>query len=157
VVHRNGVLVQNLFNALDRHDHAAMASCYHVDAVFADIAFALKGRRQIHAMWHMICEVADLKASFEVVTADDRMSLVRVVDQYTFSDTQRFVRNVIDSHFQFQDGLIVNQRDTCDPRAWAAMAFGGVKGFLAGRIPLLRRRAAARKLDRFVRAHPEYQ
>jgi len=72
------------------------------------------------------------------------------VDEYTFSDTGRRVRNVIESRFKFKDHFVVEHRDTCDAREWAAMALGGVGGFLAGRIGLLRRWKAHRMLRTFV-------
>jgi ketosteroid isomerase-like protein len=161
-MHANGALLERLFTALDRHDHPAMASCYHEEATFRDIAFDLRGRRQIHAMWDMIC-AGDIRATFDVLEADDRTGWVRLVDVYTFGatpgkpDTGRPVRNVIDSHFRFRDGLIVEHTDDCDPRQWAAMALGGATGFLAGHVAIVRRRTARKKLDEFVRTRSEYR
>jgi hypothetical protein len=77
-----------------------------------------------------------------------------VIDEYTFSDTGRKVRNVIDSRFTFRDQLVAEHRDTCNPRQWADMAFGGFKGFVAGRIAPITRFKARRKLKRFVERHP---
>jgi hypothetical protein len=37
------------------------------------------------------------------------------------------------------------------------MAIGGIGGFLAGRISLLREAKASRTLDTFIEAHPQYQ
>ena len=151
-MHANGVLLQRLFTALDHHDHSTMAACYHPAATFRDIAFNLSGQGEIHAMWQMICETSDIRATFEVLHADDVEGRVALVDHYTFSDTSRKVRNVIDSTFRFQKGVIVQHRDHCDPRAWAEMAFpGGVRGFLAGNFRIVRSLAARRKLDAFRR------
>jgi hypothetical protein len=108
-------------------------------------------------MWHMICDRTDIRATFDVLNADDREGRVSLVDEYTFRDTGRKVRNVIDSRFRFEDGFIVEHRDYCDPGIWAAMALGGLKGWLAGRIRLLRSFTANKKLDAFISAHPEYQ
>lgn len=155
-MHANAALLRRLFDALDRHDHDTMAGCYQPDAAFRDIAFDLRGRPQIHAMWHMICGT-DIRATFQVVQADDHDGCVQLVDHYTFTDTRRKVRNVIESRLRFRGGLIVEHSDVCDPRAWAAMALGGARGFLAGRIRLLRSRTAHHKLEQFVNAHPEYQ
>src|SRR3954462_407066 len=124
-MHPNAALLDRLFTALDRHDHATMTACYHLDATFRDIAFDLHGRKEIHAMWHMICE-GDIRATFDVVHADDNTAEVNLIDDYTFSSTGRKVHNVIQSRFQFQDGVIIEHHDFCDPRAWAAMALGGV-------------------------------
>jgi ketosteroid isomerase-like protein len=154
-MHPNARLLQRLFTALNEHDHKQMAKCYHPMATFHDIAFDLKGKKQIHAMWHMICS-GDIRATFEVVRADDREGVVRVVDEYTFSDTKRPVRNSIESLFHFRDGLIADQGDSCDPRSWAAMALGGARGFLAGRFRFLRSRTAKQKLATFIHNHPEH-
>ena len=151
--HSNALLLQRLFSSLNRKDDKTMATCYHPKATFQDIAFKLKGKQDIHDMWRMIC-AGDIRATFEVVQADDETGRVRVVDEYTFSDTGRRVRNVIDSRFTFKDHLVVEHRDTCDPHEWAAMAMGGVRGFLAGRVGPLRRLKARRKLRKFVEQHP---
>ena len=152
-MHRHAELLHKLFSALERRDARAIADCYHAHATFRDIAFDLQGKKEIHDMWRMICS-GDIRASFTIVHADDGGGHVKVVDEYTFTDTGRRVRNVIDSRFTFADHLVVEHRDVCDARAWAAMAIGGVGGFLAGRIGLLRRSKARRKLTAFVKANP---
>ena len=155
-MHPNAELLQRLFSALDRHDHRAMAACYHPEATFRDIAFDLRGRRRIHSMWHMICE-GDIRTSFKIDEVDDRTAFVTVVDDYTFRAKGRKVHNVIQSRFRFKDGAIVEQQDSCDSRQWASMAIGGVGGFLAGRIPRLRAAKARRTLDTFIETHPQYK
>jgi len=161
-MHANAALLHRLFGALDKHDHSTMAACYHPTANFQDIAFNLHSGKEIHSMWHMICE-GDIRVSFDVSHADDRAGRVRVVDVYTFgpaqspSATRRPVRNVIESRFRFEGGLIVEQDDTCDARQWAQAALGGVVGFLAGRFRPLRSCSARRKLRAFVDKHPEYR
>ena len=155
-MHANATLLQQLFTALDQHDHEAMARCYQPDATFRDIAFDLSGAKQIHAMWHMISE-SDLRATFEIVDAGDDTGTAKLVDDYTLSLTGRPVHNVIESHFRFRDGLIAEHRDDCDPAAWAAMALGGPTGFIAGRVRFLRSQKAAATLRAFIAEHPEYQ
>jgi ketosteroid isomerase-like protein len=159
-MHPNAALLHRLFSALDNHDHMTMASCYHEAATFQDIAFSLRSKREIHSMWHMICD-GDIRATFEVTNANDHDGHVKLVDTYTFGATRdkpgRRVRNVIDSRFRFRDGLIIEHRDVCDPRAWARLAIGGPAGFLAGRIHFLRSWKAGQLLAAFVRSHPEYQ
>ena len=140
-MHSHTEVLTRLFTALDRHDHEAMAACYAENARFRDIAFKLQGRTRIHAMWHMICD-GDIKTTFKIDEVDDRTGFVTVVDDYTFRAKGRKVHNVIQSRFRFKDGSIVEQQDSCDSRQWASMAIGGVGGFLAGRIPRLRRRGS---------------
>lgn len=159
-MHATAILLQRLFS-LNQHDHKAMAGCHHLNAKFTDIAFDLRSKKQIHAMWHMICRPegheGDIAAMFHVVHADDRRGWVNLVDDYTFSSTGRKIINVIDSHFCFENGLIIEQRDFCDPHAWAAMALGGVGGFLASRSHFLRSFKARQRLHKFVEEHSEYQ
>lgn len=151
-MHTNGNLVEQLYNSLNRHDYLAMADCYHPAAHFRDIAFDLKGRDQISAMWQMICS-GDIRATFEVISADEASASANLVDEYTFTDTGRRVRNAIESRFRFQDGLIIEHLDSCDPRAWAAAAVGGVGGFVAGRLRSVRAWKAHAKLQRFIQTN----
>jgi len=160
-MHANALLLQRLFTGLNQHDHEVMAACYHLRATFTDIAFDLRGRKEIHAMWHMICapddRTSDIRATCNVVHADDLRGQVSLVDDYTFSSTGRRVHNVIDSNLRFEDGMIIQQHDVCDARAWAAMALPGVGGFLAGRFRILRSFKAQQMLKNFVNKHSEYQ
>jgi uncharacterized protein len=155
-MHTNAILLQRLFTSLDQHDHRSMADCYHPEARFTDIAFDLRGENKIHAMWHMICQ-GDIRATFELLDADDYNGRVSLVDDYTFTSTGHRVHNVIDSHFSFRDGRIIEHRDSCDPRVWAAMALGGTSGFFAGRFRFLRSFKAQKMLDAFIEEHPEYR
>jgi ketosteroid isomerase-like protein len=155
-MHSHAEVVTRLFMALQKHDHEAMASCYDDDATFKDIAFDISGKKRIHAMWHMICE-GDIRSSFDIVKVDDRVAVVKVVDEYTFRSSGRKVHNVIESRFRLKNGSIVDQQDTCDAREWAGMALGGVSGFLAGRLDFVRRAKARKTLDAFIDKHAEYK
>lgn len=155
-MHANAALLDKLFTALDRHDHETMASCYHPDAAFRDIAFDRRGRGEIHDMWRMICH-NDIRVKFEIVDADDIAGRVRLIDVYTFGasknppDPGHRVVNAIESRFRFEGGLIRRHDDRCDAKDWARQALGeGIAGFLAGRIRLLRSRKAREKLDAFL-------
>jgi ketosteroid isomerase-like protein len=150
-MHPNMALLRRLYDSLNRRDSNMMAACYHPAATFHDIAFDLKGKEQIHAMWRMICS-GDVSATFNVVHADDHHGVVKLVDEYTFTDTGRKVRNPIESRFRFRDGLIVEHRDHCNARAWAAAALGGVGGFLAGRLRFLRARRGRSMLQAFIQS-----
>lgn len=145
-------LLTRLFQYLNNHDVEGMAACYHEDARFRDIAFTLEGRRQIHAMWDMICSVndegveSDIVVTVEELNANDSSGHAVIVDDYTFRDTKRKVLNRIESRFQFRDGLIYRHDDACDAVCWARQAFGGVSGFVAGHVGFVRRSKAMSKL-----------
>lgn len=160
-MHANAALMNKLFTALGRRDHAAMASCYGDDAHFRDIAFSLRGKKRIHDMWRMICDGDSeiVVRDFEVIEADDHRGRARVVEHYTFHrrkdppDRRVPVDNAIVSSFHFENGRILSQDDDCDAKEWARQALGeGVIGYLAGRIRLLRSLVARRKLAKFVKA-----
>jgi ketosteroid isomerase-like protein len=148
-VHSSAKLVEQLYRSLDRHDFQAMADCYHPSACFRDIAFDLEGKEQIRSMWQMIC-AGDIRATFEIVRADEASAVAKLVDEYTMSKSRRRVRNAIESRFRFQDGLILEHHDFCDARAWAAAAIGGIGGFFVGRLRFLRAWGANAKLRRFA-------
>jgi ketosteroid isomerase-like protein len=160
-MHPNCALLTHLFTAEDRHLHLEMASCYHPDASFRDIAFRLNGVQRIHAMWHLICET-DIAVTIEGVEANDREGLANIVCNYTFGADEagkkgRPVRNVIQSRFSFENGKILQHHDFCDAKAWARAALGGPIGFIAGRVGFVRSLTANAKLDAFIARHAEYQ
>ena len=151
-MHTHEELLQRLFQLLNDHDHKGMAACYHEQATFRDIAFTLNGRKQIHAMWDMICSptkedglVSDIVVTVEELTAIDSTGRAVVVDDYTFRDTGKPVHNSIVSTFEFRDGLIFSQNDECDAADWAKKAFGGFSGFIAGHVGFIRRGKAMKK------------
>jgi hypothetical protein len=148
--HANALLLRRLFTSLQDRNHQAMADCYATSAVFRDIAFDLRDRGEIHAMWRMICTTTAVTVTIEGIEADDHSGRARIVDDYTFSDTGRRVVNPIESRFRFEHGRIVEQRDECDARSWARQAIGGLAGWLAGRLRPLRSWKAARKLRPYI-------
>lgn len=151
-VHPNEQLLTKLFNCLNAHDHVGMAECYAEDATFLDIAFTLKNKKQIHAMWSMACSdnkagvKSDIAATVKELSANDSTGRAIVIYDYTFRDTGREVHNQIVSMFEFRAGKISKQTDDCDAAAWARQAFGGFKGFVAGHIGFVRRGKAMKKL-----------
>jgi ketosteroid isomerase-like protein len=153
-MHPHAELIRKLFRSVDAHNYRAAAACYADNARFRDIAFELDGRKQIASMWRMIAD-GDIRVTVKHVEADYGSGTALVVDDYTFRETGRPVRNAIESRFRFENGLIAEQRDECDARAWAAMALGGIPGFLAGRLRFLRRWKARSLLRTFESTHPE--
>ncbi len=144
-------LLNNLFQCLNAHQPDGMANCYHEQASFEDIAFRLKGKKQIHAMWDMICSdnekgKSNIKVEIKELSVNDSSGHAIAVEDYTFRDESRGVHNRIVSKFEFRDGLIYKQIDECDPVCWAHQAFGGIKGFFAGHIKAIRRFKAMNKL-----------
>lgn len=160
-MHANAEVIRRLYTAIAHADPDAIMTCYADDAVddasFEDIAFRRHGRKEIHQMWRMVCH-AKPKVNIVSAAADDRTGTGRWKADYMFGRTEtdpgRPVRNTLDSTFTFRNGRIVSHRDDCDAMAWARQAFAFPASFVAGSIAPLRRFSAARKLDKFLRAHP---
>jgi hypothetical protein len=161
-IHPNALLLERLFAALHHHDAGAMAACYADDALkFHDIAFHIESKPRLYGMWRMVCEgESDIHVKVNSIEADGHGGEARIIDTYRFGREAkkgkegRPVVNEIVSRFRFRDGLICEQIDSCDERAWADQAIGGPLGWVAGRIRLVRSLSANRKLDRFLREHP---
>lgn len=157
-MHPNELLLTKFFEYLNAHNLERIASCYHEEATFHDIAFNLKGKKQIYAMWDMICSVnkdnipSDIKVHIERLSANDATGSAVVLESYTYRDNNKKVHNKINSTFEFRDGLIYKQNDDCDPVSWANQAFGGIRGFIAGHIEFVRR---YRAMDKLRKEHPQ--
>ena len=157
-MHPHEQLIARLFEGLHNHKPDEMAECYRDDATFHDIAFDLRGKRQIQAMWKMIClpTKEDLPSTIEVtvklIKAKGDGVRAEVVEHYRMRDKDKYGRSVdnsITSIFEFhQDGRISSHKDDCDSVAWAKQAMGPLVGSIVGRIGWLRRWLAMRKLRR---------
>src|SRR4051794_37974908 len=102
-MHPHAEVIDRLYRHLAALEPESMVQCYHQDARFEDIAFRLRGRAQILAMWKVVTQPGPgLKVTFEVLSAGDGGAHARVVDDYIFTETKRPVHNVIDSYFRFE-------------------------------------------------------
>lgn len=151
-MHPNEQLLAKYFECLNDHDSKGMANCYHEEATFHDIAFNLNGKKQIYAMWDMICSDnsagvhSDIQVSVQKLSANDSTGKATTLQDYTYRDNGHNVHNKINSIFEFKEGLIIKQKDDCDPVCWANQAFGGIFGFVAGHFEFIRRLSAMNKL-----------
>jgi ketosteroid isomerase-like protein len=160
-MHPNAEVIRRLYTAIANADPDAIIACYADDpaddAYFEDIAFQRHGRKEIHQMWRMVCH-AKPKVTIVSATADDQKGSGSWKADYMFgrtdTDPGRHVINTITSTFTFRNGRIVEHRDDCDPMAWASQALAFPVSLAAGLIGPLRRRSAARKLDKFLQEHP---
>lgn len=157
----NKSLIESFLKSYQGRNAREMAVCYRPQAHFEDIAFRLDGRPQIYAMWHLVC--ANKKLRVDVISVEEKSSnevVAEIVVHYEFPsdadppESARMVINRITSRFEFSDGLIAIHTDECDAADWGRQAMGGVKGFVAGHVNLVRRRAAKKKLQSHLEKNP---
>jgi ketosteroid isomerase-like protein len=146
-MHPNAELITRFYKAFQQKDWARMAACYHPDVVFNDAVFTdLRGKRA-GQMWQMLCERGkDLRVEFRDVAADDSTGKAHWDAYYTFSRSGRNVHNSIDAQFRFQDGLIIEHRDTFNFWRWSSQALG-LPGMLLGWTPFLQKKVQAQSMQ----------
>lgn len=146
-------LINAFYSAFQKRDSEAMNACYHPDIEFSDAVFVdLKGA-EAKAMWQMLCERGtDLRIEFSDVQADETTGQAHWEAWYTFSKTGQKVHNIIDAKFRFQDGKIIEHRDSFSFKRWSAQALG-VTGKLLGWTPFLQKKVQQQSramLDKYM-------
>ena len=128
-------LIERFYSAFSDLDSETMVNCYHDDIVFEDPAFGvLKGERAKN-MWRMLCESQknkDFHVSYSNIEANEIEGSATWEAIYTFSKTDRKVHNIIQAHFEFEDGKISKHTDTFNLYNWSKQALG-LKGFVIGK------------------------
>ncbi|MCU0696568.1 MAG: nuclear transport factor 2 family protein [Myxococcaceae bacterium] len=143
-MHPNAELIRRFYDAFGRRDAEGMAACYADDVRFSDAAFPDLRGRDAGDMWRMLCEAGkDLRIEASDIDADDTTGRARWVAHYTFSATGRKVVNDIRASFRFQNGRIVEHRDTFDFPRWARQALG-MPGLLLGWTGWMQKQVQAR-------------
>jgi len=154
----NKALIESFYAAFKNKDYKTMAECYHADAYFRDEAFELKGK-QVGAMWHMLCERgADMVLTYSV-TEQNGMVTAHWEPKYSFSQTGRFVHNIIDAEFEFKEGKIIRHIDHFDFWRWSRQSLG-MPGLLLGWSSFLKKKVstmANKALVGFIKKHREYE
>jgi ketosteroid isomerase-like protein len=157
VAHPNDELIERFYSAFASRDGAAMEACYAPNVHFSDPVFPDLRGPQAGAMWRMLTgQAKDLEIELRDHQADATGGTARWIARYTFSATGRRVLNDVSASFRFQDGLIVEHRDSFGFYRWARQALGPA-GQLLGWSPVIRasvRRRAAESLAQFQATEP---
>jgi len=154
----NKDLVESFYAAFNNKDFKTMAECYHADAYFRDEAFELEGKK-VGAMWHMLCERGTDLALTYSVTEQNGVVTAHWEPKYSFSQTGRFVHNIIDAEFEFKDGKIIHHIDHFDFWRWSRQSLG-MPGLLLGWSSFLKKKVstmANKALVSFIKKHREYE
>lgn len=147
--HASAELLKKFYSAFANLDAQTMAGCYHENAVFLDPAFALDGKKEVVAMWTMLCTAVKEKGrdvwqlDFSGIEADDVQGKAHWEPRYRFSATGRMVHNIVDAKFTFKDGLIIAHHDHFDFWRWSKQALG-TPGLLLGWSSFLKKKVNAR-------------
>lgn len=144
---RDEETVRNVYEAIKRGDAAAAAECYCDDAAYRDLAFDLKGKPEIAAMWRLVCS-RGVKVEYRDIRTEGREVRGDWVFDYKFHGTNP-VHNEMASTFVFRDGKILVHHDQASRWTWAKQALGMPKGALVTVLPFLLRRQAKEELDAF--------
>ena len=153
-MHNHEELIERLYTGLKNLDAKMMASCYHEEATFEDPVFTLHSKKEVEGMWTMLCSRAmKFELTFDAVKANDQSGSAYIEAKYLFSATGRRVHNKIHANFRFQEGLIIEHKDTFDFWRWSRYALG-LPGYLLGWTSFLQnkvQREARKSLDRFMK------
>lgn len=152
MAHPNDELIERFYAAFARLDGEGMAACYAPGARFADPVFTDLHDGEPGAMWRMLTGRAqDLEVKLEEHEADDVRGTAHWLADYTFS-TGRRVHNDVHAEFRFDQGLIIEHRDSFSFYAWARQALGPA-GLALGWTPFIRGKVqhqARAGLDEFL-------
>ncbi|RMH61093.1 MAG: nuclear transport factor 2 family protein [Calditrichaeota bacterium] len=153
-------LIRGFYAAFNKKDYKTMAACYHEQAEFSDPVFPVLHGRAIAAMWHMLCASGpDLQVECEGIETTAQQGEAHWRARYSFGPRKRKVHNNIQARFEFRDGRIFRHVDQFDFWRWSRMALGW-PGIILGWTPYLQKRVgeqAQKRLQSFMRKHPEYQ
>lgn len=129
----NRLTIKKFYTAFQLGDAKSMASYYHSEATFEDPVFGQLNRQEVVAMWEMLIERSkgNLEIEFSDIITSEEKGTAQWIATYTFSQTNRPVRNVIQASFEFRDRFIYRHVDTFDLWKWSKMALGW-KGILLG-------------------------
>ncbi|MBN8867604.1 MAG: nuclear transport factor 2 family protein [Solirubrobacterales bacterium] len=143
----NDEVIVRFYEAFAAGDPDTMATCYHERAHFSDPVFTDLNGPEVMKMWRLLIGRSDdIEITLGPHSADEAIGSAHWSAVYTFSQTGRVVHNEIDARFRFEDGLIIDHRDTFSLWRWSRMALG-LPGVLLGWSPIvqgkIRRQSAA--------------
>lgn len=134
---QNDEVIVRFYEAFAAGDADTMAGCYGERVRFHDPVFQDLEGPEVMKMWRMLLGRSDdLKITLGKHSASDDAGSAHWSAVYTFSQTGRIVHNEIDAAFRFEDGLIIEHRDSFDFWKWTRMALG-MPGLLLGWSPVV--------------------
>jgi hypothetical protein len=146
-------VAERFYDAFALGDWHTMGMTYAQHATFSDPVFPLLGTEEVRAMWHMLLSRAqDFSLSYNVVAENEDGARIVWIARYTFSQTDRPVKNRVVTEMRFGAGRIVKQVDRFNFWRWSRQSLG-FSGLLLGWTPMLRTKVqgqAAASLRKFI-------
>jgi ketosteroid isomerase-like protein len=136
-------VIERFYGAFAAKDADGMEACYHPEVSFSDPVFTDLHGEDVMRMWRMLLSRSDdLEIRLGEHSADGTSGNAHWTARYTFSRTGRHVVNEIDAAMRFEQGLIVEHRDSFDFWKWSRMALG-TSGLVLGWSPMLKNKVRA--------------
>ena len=134
-------LIEKFYFSFAAADIAEMHKCYHPEIIFSDPIFGELIGDDAKDMWEMLLEKSQgkLEIRFSKLKVSDNDGSAEWRANYTFSSTNREVKNHIHAKFVFKDGLIFRHTDHFNVYTWSKQAFG-LKGILLGWTPYFQKK-----------------
>jgi len=141
-------IIEEFYSGFAAGNSSTMNSCYHPEIIFKDPVFGVLKSTDVQDMWEMLIEKSQgqLRIRFSHLKANDGKGSADWKAYYTFSSTNRQVKNVIQAKFEFKEGLIVKHTDTFSLYEWSKQAFG-LKGTLFGWTPFFKKKIRQQALQ----------
>lgn len=132
-------VIKQFYTAFSERRIEKMLECYHEGIVFEDPAFGVLRGDQARWMWRMLLSnnSAELKVDFGDIEADEEKGSAKWVATYLFGPKKRKVVNRVSASFKFEDGKIIEHKDTFDLWRWTRQALG-LPGYLLGWSPFMK-------------------
>jgi hypothetical protein len=143
-------VVQKLYLSFKSGDAAGMAECYHDDAEFHDLAFDLKGKKDIADMWRFVCHRRPSIEFGNIRTEGSEVKAHWNAD-YKFKGVNQ-VNYGIDARFTCREGKIVVHHDEASRWVWSKQALRFPKAVIVTLFPTVLREQARKELKAFLEA-----
>ena len=152
-MHPNEELLRKFYASFHNKNYEGMIQYYLPEVEFSDPLFDLIKGEAVAAMWSMLCKNSiELEVKLIDVVANDKTGIAHWEAEYTFSETNRKVHNIVETKFEFKDNKIIKHEDNWDFWRWSQMALGRTGRFL-GWTPFIKNQAkikAGKKLGDFM-------
>jgi ketosteroid isomerase-like protein len=134
-------LITRFYQAFSQGDAQAMTECYSDNISFEDPAFGKLQGEKAKMMWHMLLSKKGKNPSIEFknIESDGQKGRAEWIAKYNYGPKNRKVVNNISAEFTFENGKIIDHKDTFDLWKWSRQALGA-SGLILGWSPFMKKK-----------------